>query len=118
MEPCKNPKCDNQEATPVCKFNSVVFYMCEKCRYQFSIGRHGFASEEEVELLQRDQYLQAINTGTYRAPRYNFGSNIRFNPSQKLRQTISKVGYEGGSGNVKMYHPMHRGHCDKVSHIE
>ena len=89
---CIANKC-NHQATPVVRFGIVVSYICENCGRKFGVSDHGQASQNEIEELQHEQMAQIVNTGTYRPPRINIGSNANIkmlNPMHEREETFTK----------------------------
>lgn len=94
MQPCQNPKCDNEKTTPVLIKGNVVFYICEKCGKQFSYCDQGFATQQEIEQLQEEYCVEVMATGRYEP--------------MELRKVLSNIGFEpkNHGHSIKLYHPM------------
>lgn len=82
-QPCRNKKCDNEETTAVAKFNNTTFYLCEKCGRQFSYCDQGFATQEEIERLQQDQFQQGMRKGKYEPYRITVGRKLAKQKAKK-----------------------------------
>lgn len=67
----------HEKATPVIKFEEVIYYICEHCRKSFSVCDDGQASQEEIEQLQQEQFNQVMQNNSYKPLRLRLSGRIR-----------------------------------------
>lgn len=96
----------HEKATPVIKFEEVIYYICEHCGKSFSVRDDGQASQEEIEQLQQEQFHQVMKNNSYKPLRLRLRGRIRqkgtntplYNPTTQREQLFAQYGELRGEG--------------------